>query len=312
MKNKSLLATEQDGNTEEGIQGIWIETKEQNSGIYYGYIPIKPSKKIIEKLPFSKRNDPIRSDPPEQSELSIFRKNRKIAEILKQYVLYTYSLHPEDFDENWIWVDPDHTYDIEKLNKRLIEGNDVIYRDGYIVVPSENVKTGLMSYLKVNILNNTPGVMAIKDEKTIENYYLTISDFRNIPEQLIFVNKNGLKRWKREAFKKKEHGPVISAYPIQATKDPYYYKNPKIKTDKLMIVQNVKSGGLEQALTVSYKWTVDRINTGHDAPISNIVDNISYVVYTEMGELNREKRKTNFSSIFLYEDGTYAALMFFI
>jgi hypothetical protein len=327
MKARGLLAVEQDGNKDEGIQGIWVETKEQNSGIFYGYIPIAPSKKIIGNIPFSQRNDPIRTDPLPQSELMIFRQNRKIAEILKQYTLYTYALHPEDFDENYFWVDPNHVYDMDRLGGRLfVDQNDIIYNAGYIIVPSEDVKQGLMAFLKVSLLNDTPGVMATLNTKTIENYYQTISDFRNQDEQLIFVNKSGLKRWKQESTRGSTassastglgastgtRGPVISAFPIVGAKDPYYYKNPKIRRDNLMIVQNVIGGTLERALSVSYKWNTSRINPGYMSPISNIKDDISYIIYKEMGEASKEKRKTNFSHIFQYENGDHAALLFFI
>lgn len=314
MKIKSLQVVEQDGNKENGIKGIWVETKEQNSGIYYGYIPITPTKKTIGNVPFSKRNDPIRTNVTQQSELAAFRKNRKIAEILKQYTLFTYAMHPEDFDENYFWVDPDHVYDVEKLNKRLyVEGNDVIYRDGYILVPSEEVKNGLMSFLKVNLLNDTPGVMAMTNAKTIENYYQTISDFRfQGPEQLIFVNRTGLKRWKYEMVAKNKNRRVVSAFPIDNSKDPYYYKNIKIRRDSLMIVQNVNGGTLERAISVAYKWNTFRRNHGWDTAVSDIIDDISYVIYVETGEIERQKKKTNFTHIFQYENGEYAALLFFI
>ena len=219
----------------------------------------------------------------------------------------------EDFDENYFWVDPDHVYDIDKLNKRLfVEGNDVIYREGYIIVTSEEIKEGLMSFLRVALLNDTPGVMATLNIKTIENYYQTISDFRNVQDQLIFINRSGLKRWKQEYSKKLYKGPVVSAFPIDNIKDPYYYKNPKIRKDHLMIVQNVSSSTFEQALSVAYKWNTVRINTGWNSPVSNIIDDISYVIYTEMGETSKEKKKTNHSHIFQYENGDYAALLFFI
>lgn len=313
MKSKSLLAVEQDGNKDEGIQGIWIETKEQNSGIYYGYIPLAPSKKIIGNLPFSQRNDPIRTDSPQESELSLFRKNRKIAEILKQYVLHTYALNPEEFDENYFWIDPDHVYDMDKLNKRVyVDGNDVIYRDGYILVNSEEIRDGLMTFLKVSLLNDTPGVMSSLNTKSIENYYQTISDFRNVSDQLIFVNRSGLKRWKQESSKKLTKGPVVSAFPIDDSKDPYYYKNPKIRKDSLMIIQNVSGGGLEQAISVSHKWNVSRINSGYNSIVSTIIDDISYILYTEMGESTRERKKTNHAHVFQYENGEYAALLFFM
>jgi hypothetical protein len=312
IKLKSLLIVEQDGNKDDGIQGIWVETQEQNSGIYYGYIPINPNKTIIANVPFSQRNDPIRTDSPERSELTIFRRDRKIAEILKQYVLFTYALNPEDFDENYFWIDPEHIYDIEKLNKKLyMEGNDIIYRDGYIVVVSEEIRDGLMSFLKVSLLNDTPGVMATANTKIIENYYQIISDFRNIHDQLIFVNKNGLKRWKADMTKSFK-GSIISSFPLEDAKDPYYYKNLKIRRDNLMIVQNVAGGTLQEAISVSYKWNTSRINSGFNIPVSNIIDNISYVLYTEMGEIAREKKKTNFTNVFQYENGSHAALLFFI
>ncbi len=351
IKERGLLIVSQDGNADQGIQGVWVETKEQNVGIYYGYIPITPptflasgqkprleSKKVIANVPFSDRGDPIRTDP--QSELSNFRRNRKIAEILKQYVLYTYanevaSIAGEiDFNENYFWVDPDHTYDIDRLNKKLFrEGNDVIYREGYIVVPSEDIRDRLLAYLKVNLLNDTPGILSMADPLVsgaitpttintglpLDNYYQVISDFRLSPgstDQIIFTSTNGLKRWKRDTIKKQKLDPnMISSAPMENQKDPYYYRNPKIGKATLMLIQNVAGGLLENALAVAWVWSESKVkNIGYTPSVDAITTaskvSLTYIIYTESGEIERVTSKTKPQHIFRYESGAYAALLF--
>lgn len=308
IKEKGLKIVSQDGNETEGIQGLWIETSEENPGIYYGYIPLEISP-AIKGVEFSTRRDPIRTDT--YSELALYRESRKIAEVLKQYTLFSYARDPENFDEDSFVIVPNHTYDIKSLNKRLISNTPVIYRRGKLIVLSEEMKQKLLSFLKVSLLNDAPGVAALKNTTAIENYYQTISDFRSSPSQLIFLNKNGLLRWRNESFRA-ETSTKVSNSTNSDTGEPYFYRNPKIRREHLMIVQNVADGAFENALAVGYKWIKDKVNIGYRPEIPNNVDEMSYTIYTEIGESEKKKRgTTEFVSLLRYEDDTYAALLFF-
>lgn len=79
-----------------------------------------------------------------------------------------------------------------------------------------------------------------------------------------------------------------------------------------MIVQNVADGAFDNALAVGYKWIKDKVNIGYRPEIPNNVDEMSYTIYTEIGENEKKKRRTTeYVSILRYEDDTYAALLFF-
>lgn len=309
IKQKGLKITFQDGNRQQGIQGIWVETSEENPSIYFGYIPTHIGKKSLKNVEFTGKNDPIRTDA--SSDLTRFRSGRKIAEFLKQYTLFTYANDPENFGEDSFIVVEDHHYDIASLNKRLILDNPVMYENGKLIVPSEETIKRLISFLKVSLINDTPGVLSMKTSSTIENFYQSISDFRSTENQLVFMGKNGLMRWRHEQFKM-NHNTLVSHSANSDVSEPYFYRNPKIRRDQLMIVQNVVDGSLNNALAVGWKWLKDRVNIGYRPDIPNMVDDISYAVYDEMGEIEKIKRVTKeMISLILYENDTYAALLFF-
>jgi hypothetical protein len=318
IKEKGFQITEQDG-SEAGIRGVWLETKEQTNGIYYAYIPVKFNKPPIKDVPFNTKSAPLRVNT--QSELMEFRRNRKIAEILKQYVLYTYAHYPDDFGENYFVIIQNHHYDIEKLNKRMfIDGNDIMYENGYLIVPSEIVRDKLLAYLKVSLLNDKQGVMNLKNKTIVENYYSTVSDFRNIPDQLVFVNRNGLLRWKKEQDRNQysDYGSTndyeISSMLLPTSSEPYFYKNLHIRKDLLMLVQNVHNGEWEAAVMVALKWKQNHINIGYKPTNDDDIDisTIPYILYTEMGELEKDDKTPSPVHIIQYDDGTYAALLFFV
>lgn len=338
IKDKGLAIQEQElttiivnGNKTVITKGFWVVPKDSNVGISGGYVPIIISKNSKYKyegtdVKITDRNDPI-GFLKEKSELDNFRKYRKIAEILKQYTLYTYATmeDPETFGDDSFIVDPKHEYNIEGLNKSLYkEGNNIIYREDKIIVNSENIKKGLISYLKVSLLNDRYAVKEFADHKSIDKYYQIISDFRAADGQLVFLNKNGLIRWRNETVKKMSGGAMVSPSPLKDTKDPYYYRNPNIRNNKLMIVQNVKGGKLDRALAVSQKWKESGINIGYELssrrfvdpePSSINIDELTYHIYGELGEIELKKGTGKTLFIFKYtaegEKEEYAAILFF-
>lgn len=313
IRERGLAITFQDGNEEDGIQGLWVEMQEENPGIYYGYIPIKIAKSLSDvEFADPTKNDPLRTDNI-SSELHTFRKNRKIADFLKHYVLYTYSLDPENFGEDSFVVKKGHVYDIEKLNKRLFkENNRVMYdKNGKLIATSDAIVRNLLSYLKVRIATDKPGVLNMRNLTTIPDYYQSISDFRPAPNQLIFTSANGVIRWKRE-MKRNKTANTISDNLMAESTEPYFYRAPKIEKGLLMVVQNVQDGLLENAAYVSYKWLKDRVNIGFAAENQGTKE-ISYSIYTKAGKFKDHKKGTKeFAPVILYEDGTYGALLFLI
>lgn len=312
ITQKGLEVVSQDGNPEQGIQGLWVTTYEENPGIYYGYIPIEVSEPITD-VPFeTKRNDPLRTDS--ESELEQMRTYRKIAEFLKQYTLYTYSLSPDTFSEESFTIVPDHTYDLDRLKKRyFVEGNTVMYSsDGKIIVTSEEVRDRLMSYLSVQIVKDPGSIAAIRNTTSMIEWYQSIPDFRVAKNQLIFLTKNALVKWRDETLQSQTRSNMsVSTRIITTMTDPYFYRNPDIRSGSLVILQNVKNAFLDRAISVAYKWAIDKINMGYGSEILPNIGDISYVIYTHSGKSETHKKQTDrLASVYSIDHDAYCAMLF--
>lgn len=309
LKRRDLQIISQDGNAEDGIQGVWIEPKEENPGIYYGYIPLKKIA-AIKNVPFSTKNDPLRTD--NSSELLDYRNNRKIAEVLKQYTLFTFASSPDIDPDAMFVIDPTHKYELSKLNKKFIPDTPVIYSKSKIIVPTEKAKINLISYLKTVLAKDKKGLMAMKDAVNLDKWYLSITDFRSASHQIIFSSKNGLMRWRNTKVLDAENH-TVSQDTDSTTLEPYFYRNPNIRKEHLMIIQNVVDGDLEKAVATSHKWLKDRVNIGANPAESDTA--ISYTVYTRDGVSAVEKivRDTKeMASVIKYPNGDFGAILFFI
>lgn len=314
IKTHGLEITMQDGDPEDAlIQGFWVRSaKRSNSGVYYGYIPIEVSDAVpnIDFIPPA-LNDPLRTDT--SSELESMYHARKVADFLKQYTMYEYSLDPEGFSEESFVVMSDHHYTISLLEKKLYkEDNDIMYSDdGKLIVPSEDVRDRLVTFLRTQLLNDTPGVMSYRNRAVVKDYYRTLSDFRKVPEQLVFLTRLSLVRWKTESTRGRLQNEVIT-YIRPDTFEPYLYRNYSISKGRLAIVQNVEDGSLEGALSVAEKWEIDRVNSGYRTDISKAPERVTYTVYTEDGEGETVVGSPGGErvSVLEYPGGEYAALLF--
>nr|QBK86209.1 MAG: hypothetical protein LCMAC102_00030 [Marseillevirus LCMAC102] len=308
IKAKGLQITMQDGNQQK-IQGLWVESI--NSEIYYGYIPIKVSNPLsnIDYTPLT-LNDPLRTG--KNSELQKMQHDRKVADYLKQYTLFEYSQNPKKFSEENFIVIPDHKYDIETLDKKLIPDNNVMYRDGKLIVLSEDIADRLTAFLQVQLLNDTPGLKNYKDRTVIKDYYRTLSDFRKSEGQLVFLTRSSLLKWKSEKIRIAEQTLIVS-YIRPTFVEPYFFRNTNVAKGRLMLIQNVENGSLEKALTVAEKWAKDRVNPGFRVEIGPAAERVTYTVYTKDGEeeVVKPSGKEEHVSVIKYPNNEYAALLFF-
>ena len=138
------------------------------------------------------------------------RRNRKIAEFLKEYALFTYAhFQPEKIEDIFIVV-PTHEYEIERLDKKLFfENNDVMYEDGLMIVTSDEMKARLISYVRVKILNNSKFVEDMKNKTVIDTYYQGLVDFRANSEEIIFTSKLGVWKWKQSLKYEDNHNYIF-------------------------------------------------------------------------------------------------------
>lgn len=298
---KYKLKITSQNNPKSNRNGLWV----YHPLLYYCYIPIDKDI-IIDNLPKTDNLDPLRVD--DISELEKMRLAKKVAEYLKKYLFYTYSLDPAGWSEDKIIVQENYTYDIKALHKKLyFEGNDIMYRDGALIVPSQEIKDKLSAYLQVQLINNKKSVEGTKNQTIIDNHYETLSDFRNSHETLVFSGIDSLMTWRDNL---ERVSSKVSTFLYPEVEDPYYYRNPHIHHNDLMIIQNTRGGSIDEALNVADKWLTDRINIGYN-PENTYNGNKNYYVYGENGQLSREKKnkKADHISVIKYDDGTYSAIL---
>nr|QBK85592.1 MAG: early transcription factor large subunit-like protein [Marseillevirus LCMAC101] len=340
INEKNLEISSQDGDEEENlIQGLWVVSKIQNSGLYYGYIPIEQSQ-AFSGIKFS---SPITEDPigsKEVSELATMKKNKKIASLLQAYTLYEYSkLDDKKEIDDLFDIDEDHEYDIRTLGEIIEPDNPVIYSGGRIIVPSEDVMNRLKFYVKNQLINDSVMVESYKNSKIIRNYYTSLDDFKKRPGELVFGSpelykgpeiESSIERWKHETSRNIRNGTVSSNWitlnrsrPSEwnyLKPEPYFFRNSTVESGNMAIVQNVETGELDQALYVAVKWVKekgdDRVNVGFSPPSSTSemteeIEDRAYAIYYENGgKMKKVKGEGKRAYVVEYNDGNYAAILF--
>lgn len=275
--------------------GVWVEKESEN--LVNGYIPTDN----IDILPEIDEAPIGRTNPLEVSQESLLNKmkyNSKVSLFLCQYVLYEYSRKSRMLKKKDFVIIPDHVYNFEELDKKFIPDNDIIYRDGKIIVHNKSTRDKLLSYLKIQLFNRPNEIKTFSDRVNIENYYLSLSDFSSSPSQYIFLSIENLRDWKNS--KQKEDSDKVR-YTLSSSSEPFFYRG-KIGKGKLFLVQNVSN--LEDARKVGETWYNEGYNLGPD-PGDIILQDLDYILYLESGV------KTGSGNIMVlkYNDEHYAALL---
>lgn len=216
------------------------------------------------------------------SSFDIFRRSRKAADVVMAYVLWTYSSRLK-FSESGGWLDPErdnftiippreidnYEADVLSLGSRLFfENNDTIYDpQGRIKVPNELTITKLLSWLSVRKVRTPHLIETYWENKTIPDYYKTISDFSAADHQLVFTNVEGLMRWRKNVKKGSVKNQTIVSELDTTTPNPYFYFWKGGSGDQLVMLQNVKDGDKKLADFVATYWAKHRRNPGHNPKV---------------------------------------------
>ncbi len=305
IKDNGLTIDYQD--VKDKIKGLWISKEELTNC----YIPVRSGQplKDVALSDYSKMRPLLeREDSSLDSSLEKYKRSEKVAEFLKKYTLYTYSLNPEKFGKKSFVVKENHSYEIESLNNKLfIENNNVFYDDDKLIVTSKRMRDKLMAYLKVCLLNDRPTILNLKNVNTLDEGYKTTADFTPFSNQLIFSDISGIKKWKDEV-KRLATTNNVSLTPLPQSMEPYFYRLGKM--DQIVIIQNVENGSPELAAKVSYKWLKDKTNKGYyPFESSELPTGISYIAYTNSTEIKHKEKTSEYAPIFFYENGDYAAIL---
>ena len=273
--------------------------------IDYGYLFILSESKFPKDVSVDSLPDPIRTEDISLSTLEILNKNKKLASILMQHTLYDYSSDPEGFSEDHFIVMPSHNYDLSQLSK-IFKKNTALYSNKKLIVHSEEMKEKLLSYLKIQLLNDTPGVLKYKNRTFLTNFYKKITDFRQYPKQNIFI---GVHMLKESTKQNNDKFKIIYRLLPRTVKEPYFYKNYYISKSTIFLVQNVYDNSLEKALSICKVWADQKINPGYTHNTHIDISLLNYEIYSEVGLIKKANEYTKEYLMVIKRQEKYSALL---
>jgi len=306
---------------ETSIQGVWLSLIGEEYPLSYAYVPFSKPERFLDDVLQRDEVDVPSIGIQGETEFDLFRRNKALSIYLKKYALYTYAKNPTGFSTESFKIDSRHQYDLVSLRKSLFfVNNKVMYASsGRLIVPDKRTRNNLMAYVSTKLLNDTTGVLALYDAendvpKTIEELYVTVSDFRETENQLVFSSAATLGAWVLSA--RERDSSKISAVLLPGEKRVYYFASPIVRGGAISMIQNVKDGDFQRALDVAKKWLIDRVNVGYEgvdaSSAQDLPSDTSYRIYSETkDEIYHKGKKSLEPRIVEYENGQYAAILFF-
>lgn len=219
----------------------------------------------LENIPI---NNNIGTHYPEKktSSLQKYNRNKKFARYITEYLFWIFSNYVKNkkeitdeillnFAKEKIILKEDYEYEGE-VSKTFSDRNIFMER-GKLIASSEDMQKRLMYVLKLYSIRNLKNLLSYKDRKTIVNYYVDISDFDQIPGQVILQGDYALEKWIQESAL----SFTVNEEVRMGTQLPYFFKNPNIQKGKIFLAQNTSD--LKSAMEVCINWDRRGYNPGY-------------------------------------------------
>lgn len=208
----------------------------------------------------------------------------RLGYLLREYSLYEYMMNNRD-DDIFVVV-PDHEYDINFVVSDSFERyNDIFYFKKKLIVPNEKIMNNLKNYIQMFEKNYPNIIESYSDRLFLRGYYSKLEDFRQVREQIVFINNSEFEEWIKN--RDEERNKVYNEHQPRR-KEPYMFRG---EDDEIVLIQNVEEGSKEKAEYVSMVWNRERINVG-------------YSVKNEEKDFMGEK-----GQVIEYENGEYGAVL---
>jgi hypothetical protein len=202
------------------------------------------------------------------SNLDIYNKSKKFTRYIIEYMFWLYSTYiytnKKKMNDDTIASFSNEKFLIDKnikytyIPKNFTLKTDII-KDGKLIIKDNEILKRLIYVLKLEILRNNNKILNYHLNKTIENYYVDISDFDNYNFQVILDGENSLDKW---IYDKNINNKLNNSI-IPNTNIPYFFTN-KLINNNIYIAQNIDS--IEKALGVYVYWIKNHVNISNDNP----------------------------------------------
>lgn len=249
-------------------QCIRDEVLKEIYGIFGGVniiIPVVDSTKIDGLL---EENDRIIIQTSNSSALINYNEYKKLSRYVVEYMLWLFSKYLQEdkktpsletidsFVKNKLKIVPDFKYG--KV-KRIFSETSGVMQEGKLVVKSEETLKRLVYTLRLSLRRFREKIEKYHESKTIENFYLDVTDFDQYPRQVVLYGEDSINKWNRE--KNNKHGIYDS---VQVDLNvPYFFKNAKVNSDTVYLAQNTPT--LQKAMEIGETWVKSGFNVDGEA-----------------------------------------------
>mgnify|MGYP001565947806 CR=1 FL=1 len=191
-------------------------------------IPIKETSKIPEAIPVRPNNSLINSliipFIGENSIITNYNKNKKIARYLTEYTLWFFSLSLEEeltddaihnFYTQKITIDPSQQYITTPKSFTL---NCDFFRDNRLVLRDQETTQRLLYILKLACANTPDKIINYKYNTEVKNFFIDITDFTDHSHQILLYGTDSLTKWYDEmTLKRTLH------FECNKNNEPYFF-----------------------------------------------------------------------------------------
>lgn len=233
-----------------------------------------------------------------ENELSIienYNKYRKLARYIIEYSLWLLSNYLfenkivditnsviNDFIKKKIKVQPSFNYG--SVGK-IFSSKSGVMSNNKLIIKSEEALKRLVYTIQNSVLRFRKKILEYHKHRTIENYYLDITDFDHYKFQVILYGDDSVINWIQE---KKINLVLTDSIQINKTV-PYFFKNDLISPE-IYLVQNTHS--IYNAITIAKIWLEDDYNIGNNIPQDDIEKQIiNFTLYSFVNNKDIKKYK---------------------
>ena len=225
-------------------------------------IPLDTEDKII-GIP--KKEYGLSYPEKQSSALQQYNTNKKIARYLTEYTMWIYSTYLNvngiiditdhnisNFARDFFVIKPNYVYGYIEKTLKL---NSPILDNGKIVVHDKETIKRLIYVLRLNAHMNVDSVKLYHERKTINKYYIDITDFDKYSGQVILYGDESINKW---MFENNVIYNLHDEIKIGVT-TPYFFKNINIDNN-VYLAQNTQN--LEKASDIAVNWIRNGNNVG--------------------------------------------------
>lgn len=203
--------------------------------------------------------------------IDTYNKYKKLSRYISEYMFWLFSKYLYNnnitnkldavdfigFRNKYIILIEDFEY--QNVPKTFSMNSGIMY-ENKLVIKSEETLKRLFFILQMMIIRNFNKLIKYHERKTIENYYIDITDFDTYTFQVILEGEDSIQKWIDE----KNIDTNIYNKIVPDKKLPYFFRNSLIDNN-IYIAQNTDS--LIKAINISLYWNDYMYNPGNNPTI---------------------------------------------